>query len=90
MLFHVYGADAILQWIAMLGVMAALILLNEFARRTKTGGLILFIVIPSVLTASFIPLAVGAGMGPQRALTHPTPVLTNGWFPHPTLYPSLA
>ena len=38
MLFHVYGADAILQWIAMLGVLAALILLNEFARRTKTGG----------------------------------------------------
>jgi len=46
MLFHVYGSDAVCQWIAMLAVLAGLILLNEFARRTKTGGLLMFGVIP--------------------------------------------
>ena len=39
MLFHVYGAGAAAKWIAMLAVLVGLILLNEFARRTKTGGL---------------------------------------------------
>ena len=63
MLFHVYGAEAVPQWIAMLGVLAALILLNEFARRTKAGGIIMFFVIPAALTVYFIAIAVGAGMG---------------------------
>ena len=61
MLFHVYGAEAVPQWIAMLGVLAALILLNEFARRTKAGGIIMFFVIPAALTVYFIAIAVGAG-----------------------------
>ena len=39
MLFHVYGENALPQWIAMLGVLAALILLNEVSRRTKAGGI---------------------------------------------------
>ena len=39
MLFHVYGSNAVYQWIAMLAVLAGLILLNEFSRRTKLGGL---------------------------------------------------
>ena len=38
----------------MLAVLAGLILLNEFARRTKAGGLIMFGVIPAVLTVYFI------------------------------------
>ena len=33
MLFHVYGENALPQWIAMLGVLAALILLNECRRQ---------------------------------------------------------
>ena len=61
MLFHVYGSDAIPQWIAMLGVLAALILLNEFARRTKAGGILMFVAVPAVLTVYFIVVAVGAG-----------------------------
>lgn len=43
MLFHVYGENALPQWIAMLGVLAALILLNEVARRTKAGGIFMFL-----------------------------------------------
>ena len=50
MLFHVYGDHALSQWAAMLCVLLALILLNEFARRTKAGGLLMFGVIPAVLT----------------------------------------
>ena len=46
MLFHVYGGNGIYQWIAMLAVLAGLILLNEFARRTKFGGLMMFGIIP--------------------------------------------
>ena len=54
MLFHVYGDNAIYQWLVMLAVLAGLILLNEFARRTKAGGLVMFGVIPAVLTVYFI------------------------------------
>ena len=36
MLFHVYGENALPQWIAMLGVLAALILLNEVATVSYT------------------------------------------------------
>ena len=43
MLFHVLGANAIYQWIAMFGVLLGLILLNEFSRRTKMGGMIMFL-----------------------------------------------
>lgn len=60
MLFHVYGENALPQWIAMLGVLAALILLNEVARRTKAGGIFMFFVIPAILTVYFIAIAVGA------------------------------
>ena len=42
MLFNVYGDNAIYQWAAMLLVLVGLILLNEVARRTKVGGLIIF------------------------------------------------
>ena len=50
MLFHVYGSNAVYQWIAMLAVLAALILLNEFSRRSKFGGLFMFGVLPAALT----------------------------------------
>ena len=38
MLFDVYGANAGFQWLGLFMVLGALILLNEFARRTKAGG----------------------------------------------------
>ena len=90
MLFHVYGSDAIPQWIAMLGVLAALILLNEFARRTKAGGILMFVAVPAVLTVYFIVVAVGAAMGAQWALENQTYIYMNGWFHYAKLYASLA
>lgn len=59
MLFHVYGENALPQWIAMLGVLAALILLNEVARRTKAGGILMFFVIPAILTVYLLQLPLG-------------------------------
>lgn len=38
MLFDVYGANAGFQWLGLFMVLGALILLNEFARRTKAAG----------------------------------------------------
>ena len=72
MLFHVYGENALPQWIAMLGVLAALILLNEVSRRTKAGGILMFFVIPAILTVYFIAIAVGAKTGASWALNNQT------------------
>ena len=40
MLFQVYGDNAVFQWIGWAIVFVALILVNEFARRSKAGGII--------------------------------------------------
>lgn len=90
MLFHVYGEGAMLQWIAMLGVLVGLISLNEFARRTKTGGIIMFCVIPTVLTAYFIAIHVGAAAGAEWAVNNQTYLYMNGWFHYAKLYAALA
>ena len=90
MLFHVYGDQAVSQWLAMILVLAALILLNEFSRRTKTGGLIMFGVVPAILTVYFIAVAVGAAGGAQWALNNQTYLYMNGWFHYAKLYASLA
>lgn len=53
MLFHVYGSNAVYQWIAMLAVLAALILLNVFSRRSKFGGLFMFGVLPAAVSLCY-------------------------------------
>ena len=90
MLFQVYGENAFFQWAAMLGVLVALILFNEFARRTKAGGIITFGVIPALLTIYFVAIGVGASMGAQWALENQTHIYMNGWFHYAKLYASLA
>ena len=86
MLFHVYGGNGIYQWIAMLAVLAGLILLNEFARRTKFGGLMMFGIIPLALTVYFIVIAVCAGQGVEWAVNNQTHLYMNGWFHYAKLY----
>ena len=90
MLFHVYGGNGIYQWIAMLAVLAGLILLNEFARRTKFGGLVMFGIIPLALTVYFIVIAVCAGQGIDWAVNNQTHLYMNGWFHYAKLYAALA
>lgn len=89
MLFNVYGDNAIYQWAAMLLVLVGLILLNEVARRTKVGGLIIFGAVPALLTVYFIVVAVAARMGVEWAVNNQTHIYMNGWFHYAKLYAAL-
>ena len=86
MLFQIYGETAGFQLLGWLMVFVGLILANEFARRTKWGGIACFLVLPAVLTVYFISIYVGAAMGAQWALNNPTYVYMNGWFHYFKLY----
>ena len=90
MLFQIYGENAIFQLLGWLLVFVGLILANEFARRTKVGGIICFLAIPAALTVYFISIYVGAAMGAEWALNNPTYVYMNGWFHYFKLYAATA
>ena len=80
MFFEVYGPNALAQWGMMLAVLLGLILFNEFARRTKFGGVITFLAIPLALTVYFLAIWIGAKSGAQWALENQTHVYMRGWF----------
>ena len=86
MLFQIYGERAGFQLLGWLLVFVGLILANEFARRSKVGGILCFLALPAGLTVYFISIYVGAAMGAQWALTNPTYVYMNGWFHYFKLY----
>jgi len=86
MLFQIYGETAGFQLLGWLLVFVGLILANEFARRTKFGGIVCFLVLPAALTIYFISIYVGAAMGAAWALNNPTYVYMNGWFHYFKLY----
>ena len=86
MLFQIYGETAGFQLLGWLMVFVCLILANEFARRTKWGGIACFLVLPAGLTIYFISIYVGAAMGAQWALNNPTYVYMNSWFHYFKLY----
>ena len=90
MLFQLYGDGAGYQLIGWLLVFAGLILANEFARRTKQGGIICFFVIPAILTVYFVAIYVCAGMGMEWALNNPTYVHMGSWFHYAKLYAATA
>ena len=56
MFFQIYGDRAGWQLLGWLLVFAALILANEFARRSKFGGIVCFIALPVVLSVYFISI----------------------------------
>ena len=89
MLFQVYGDMAIYQWLAMIAVLVGLILLNEFARKTKFGGAVTFFVVPAILTAYFVAIQIGAATGAEWALKNQTYIYMNGWFHYAKLYAAL-
>ena len=86
MLFQVYGENAMFQWLGWAMVFVALILVNEFSRRSKLGGILCFLALPAVLTVYFVSIYVGAGMGAEWALNNPTYVHMNSWFHYAKLY----
>jgi len=90
MFFQVYGEHALAQWGMMLVVLLGLILFNEFARRTKAGGIITFLVIPFALTVYFLAIWLGVRSGAQWALQNQTHVYMQGWFHYAKLYAATA
>ena len=86
MLFQIYGETAGFQLLGWLMVFVGLILANEFARRTKWGGIACFLVLPAGLTIYFISIYVGAAMGAQWSLNNPTYLYMNSWFHYFKLY----
>ena len=48
MLFQLYGSTAMTQLLGWVLVFAGLVILNEIGRRTKIGGIVLFVIIPAV------------------------------------------
>ena len=90
MLFQIYGETAGFQLLGWLLVFVGLILANEFARRTKFGGIACFLVLPAILTVYFISIYVGAAMGAEWALNNPTYVYMNSWFHYFKLYAATA
>ena len=63
MLFQIYGDGAGWQLLGWVLVFAGLVFANEFARRSKMGGIICFIVVPAILTVYFIAIYVCAAQG---------------------------
>lgn len=90
MLFQIYGEGAGWQLLGWVMVFAGLILANEFARRTKKGGIICFLVLPAVLTVYFIAIYIGAAMKADWALANPTYIHMNSWFHYAKLYAATA
>ncbi len=90
MLFQIYGELAGFQLLGWLLVFVGLIAINEFARRTRLGGVLCFLALPAVLTVYFIAIYAGAAMGAQWALNNPTYLYMNGWFHYAKLYAATA
>ena len=90
MLFdHTIGTTGfqILGWVM---VFVGLILANEFARRSKAGGIIMFAVVPAIVTVYCLALIIGVALGQQWAIENPTTVYQNSWFHYAKMYAALA
>lgn len=86
MIFQLYGDQAMMQLLGFVLVFTGLILMNEIGRRTKLGGVCVFVVLPLILTAYFIAVALGAKAGAEWALNNQTYLYMNGWFHYAKLY----
>ena len=78
MLFQVYGENALYQWLGWFLVFFGLIGLNEVARRTKVGGLFMFVALPIAMTVYCVVVTVAASMGLGWAANNPTVLFQNG------------
>lgn len=82
MLFQLYGNTAMTQLLGWVLVFAGLVILNEIGRRTKIGGIVIFVIIPAVLTIYFIAIQAGLFGGHSNQ----TYEYMNGWFHYAKLY----
>ena len=86
MFFNVYGENSLYQFLGLFLVFIGLILSNEFARRSKYGGIISFIIISIILTIYFISIYICTAAGQNWAKTNGTYVHMNSWFHYGKLY----
>lgn len=82
MLFQLYGSTAMTQLLGWVLVFAGLVILNEIGRRTKIGGIVIFVIIPAILTIYFIAIQAGLFGGHSNQ----TYEYMNGWFHYAKLY----
>ena len=82
MLFQLYSSHAGMQLLGWVLVFVGLILMNEIGRRTKAGGMVIFVIIPIILTVYFILAHVGMFGGENN----PTVAIMDGWFHYFKLY----
>lgn len=82
MLFQLYGSTAMTQLLGWVLVFVGLVILNEIGRRTKIGGIVLFVIIPAILTIYFIAIQAGLFGGHSNQ----TYEYMNGWFHYAKLY----
>ena len=82
MLFQLYGSTAMTQLLGWVLVFAGLVILNEIGRRTKIARIVLFVIIPAVLTIYFIAIQAGLFGGHSNQ----TYEYMNGWFHYAKLY----
>lgn len=87
--FEINSFWQILGWIM---VFLGLILFNELARRTKVGGITMFVALPIVMTIYCIAVSVAAANGVQGiwGVDNPTVLFQNGWFHYAKVYAALA
>jgi len=90
MLFDVYGPNALYQWLGLAMVLVALILLNEFARRSKAGGIFMFFGVCGAMTVYCLAVEIGAAAGAEWALANPTHTDMNSWFHYAKVYAATA
>ncbi|MDO4518968.1 MAG: DUF5692 family protein [Eubacteriales bacterium] len=82
MLFQIYGSTAATQLLGWVMVFVGLIVMNEIGRRTKFGGVLIFIIIPLILTGYFAGIQFGMFGGHENQ----TYEYMNGWFHYFKLY----
>ena len=90
MLFQIYGSTSATQLLGWVLVFAGLIIMNEIGRRTKAGGILIFVIIPIILTVYFIAIYVSAAAGAEWALINNTYVHMTSWFHYAKLYAATA
>ena len=85
MFFQTYGDGALIQWAGMLAALVGLIVLNEIARRTKLGGILLLFVLPILVTIYLIAIQF-IDFNSLPSFAQDTVTEMNSWFHYAKLY----
>ena len=84
-----FDASTPIQWAGWAMVFVGLIVTNEIARRSKAGGLFMFVLLPILMTIYCVWIGIGVSNGEEWALNNLTHVYQNGWFHYAKVYAAL-